>query len=222
MESQGKKIAIVDYGIGNLFSVLKACEFVGLNAKVESNIDSIMTADAIILPGVGAFRNAMENMRSLNLDKAIIDFSKTGKPVMGVCLGMQLLMSESEEFGLTKGLNIIEGICKKFPNEINSVEIRVPQIGWNSIYSANNQKKFDNLLLDNISNGELMYFVHSYYVIPENKENIFTITDYQGLRYCSGIRKDNIFAFQFHPEKSAHKGLLIYQNFKTIVDNWKI
>jgi imidazole glycerol-phosphate synthase subunit HisH len=222
MSSTGKKVAIVDYGIGNLFSVLKACEHVGMNVQISSDADIISQADGLILPGVGAFKTAMSNMKSLKLDIQIERFSKTGKPVMGVCLGMQLLMSESEEFGLTKGLNIIEGACKKFPESFNDLKLRIPHIGWSGIYPPGTEETFDNLLLNEIKNGELMYFVHSYYVIPDKKENILTTTDYQGFKYCSGIKKDNIFAFQFHPEKSAHKGMMIYENFKNIVNTWEI
>ena len=212
------KVSIIDYGIGNLFSVLKACDFVGLVPEITNDIKKIMSSDAIILPGVGAFSDAMKNLHGLDLVQPIIDFSNSGKPLMGVCLGMQLLLSESEEFGNTRGRGIIEGVCKKFPNTSNGVKLKVPQINWNSITPPNNNKNFKiNTPLEEIKSGEYMYFVHSYYANLVNEENVLSTTNYGGIKYSSSINKKNIFAFQFHPEKSGYIGLKIYDKFNQLI-----
>ena len=149
----------------------------------------------------------MINLKNQNLIVAIKDFINTGKPFMGICLGFQLLFSFSEEFGIHKGLNIIKGDVKKFDN----LTKKVPQIGWNKIYKLN--KDWGDSPLKKTLNNEYMYFVHSYYVRPYDKDLILTNTNYSGLEYCSSIQKGNIFATQFHPEKSGVKGLEIYKNW---------
>ena len=214
------KVSIIDYGIGNLFSVLKACEFVGMKPKITSDKNEILSSDAIILPGVGAFSNAMDNLEHLELCKPIIDFANSGKPLMGVCLGMQLLLSESEELGVRKGLGIIEGVCKKFPNKNNTFNLKVPQINWNTIYPPEGNLRFKKRTpLENIKNGENMYFVHSYYAELSNEDEILSKTTYGGLDYCSSVHKKNIFGFQFHPEKSGMEGIKFYRQFNTILNN---
>lgn len=202
-----KKVAIIDFKLGNIFSVVQACQEIGLDVNVTSDYKKIMASDGVILPGVGAFGDAMSNLSKQDLIEPIRDFVSTGKPFMGVCLGLQLLFSESQEFGSHKGLDLIEGTVVKF----NKDNMKVPQIGWNQIY--NSKRGWEETPLENISNNEFMYFVHSYYVKPNKEENILTKTNYSGLEYCSSIQKDNIFATQFHPEKSGEKGLQIYRNW---------
>ena len=137
---------------------------------------------------------------------------------MGVCLGMQLLLSESEEFGNTRGLGVIEGVCKKFPNTSNGVKLKVPQITWNSITPPNGNKNFkNNTPLEEIKSGEYMYFVHSYYANLVNEKEVLSTTNYGGIKYSSSINKNNIFAFQFHPEKSGNEGLKIYSKFNQLI-----
>jgi len=214
-----KKISIIDYGIGNLHSVLKACEFVGINAEITNDKNKIISSDAIILPGVGAFSDAMDSLNRLDLVSPIIDFANSGKPLMGVCLGMQLLLRESEELGLTKGLGIFEGVCKKFPQINGDSKLKVPQINWNGIYPSNDDPYFiPNTPLGNIKSGEQMYFVHSYYADLINKDEVLSKTTYGGIEYCSSMYRGNIFGFQFHPEKSATKGLNIYKKFNDIIN----
>ena len=210
------KVSIIDYNIGNLFSVLKACEQVGIDPKITSDKDEILQSDAIILPGVGAFSNAMNNLHNLDLVKPIIDFASSGKPLMGICLGMQLLLSESEELGETKGLGIIDGICKKFPLYSKNEILKVPQINWNKIYAKENNFK-ENTPLEDIKNGEYMYFVHSFYADFVKDEQILSQTIYGDTKYSSSICKENIFGFQFHPEKSGIEGLRIYEKFNQII-----
>ena len=213
------RVAIVDYDIGNLFSVKNACEAVGMNAIITNETSKIRSADALLLPGVGAFGHAIDNLRNLGLDQEIKNFVKTGKYLMGICLGMQLLMSKSEEFGEQTGLNIIGGTCKRFPNSNSRFsKIKVPQITWNSIQTPNNASVFSGgHPLNDIKNKEFMYFVHSYYVIPVSSENILSSTEYYGIEYCSSLIHENVFAFQFHPEKSGQKGISIYNNFKKLI-----
>jgi glutamine amidotransferase len=214
MKKSKKKIIIVDYGLGNLFSVDQACKTVGLDVNISSNKNEILSADALILPGVGAFIEAMNNLEKLDLVNPIKEMVANGKPFFGICLGMQLIFSKSEEFGSGKGLDLIPGLIKKFPASINSNEIKVPQIAWNKIHSY--KKKWDDSPLFDIDDHEFMYFVHSYYVEPLLEDSIITKTNYEGIEYCSAVLNDNIFATQFHPEKSSEKGIKIYKNWATI------
>lgn len=208
---QMKTVAIVDYGMCNLFSVHHACCSVGLNAIITSDKKQLLAADAIILPGVGAFGEAMVNLRRLDLIEPIKDFITSGRKFMGICLGMQLLMSESEEFGRHLGLNIIEGIVKKFQGH-NSMRIKVPQIGWNRIYPPS-EDAWTASPLRSLKSGEFMYFVHSYYVEPSDIKVVLSHTKYHSTEYCSTILQNNAFAAQYHPEKSGVKGLDIYRNW---------
>ncbi len=202
------KVVIIDYGMGNLFSVKLACEKVGLDVLISSDKAEILKASALILPGVGAFGDAMNNLKKLNLDSAIKEFIDSGKPFLGICLGMQLLMTQSEEFGVHDGLDIIKGKVVK----ISSLEDKVPQVGWNKILKVSSSKDWQDTLLSGLSEGDYMYFVHSFYVLPSDKEVILSETNYAGLDYCSSLQSKNVFACQFHPEKSGEKGLIIYKN----------
>jgi len=215
-------VAIVDFGMGNLFSVKQACEYIGLAAIITSEKEDLLNADAVILPGVGEFGSAMATLNKLDLIQPIFDFIKTGKPFMGICLGMQLLFTESEEFGEHKGLNIIPGSVVKFCTKNNKGERKkVPQVGWNRIMSPSWAlgSFWDNTPLSNVENGEFMYFIHSYYPIPINKTAVLSVTNYLGTEYCSSILYNNVFACQFHPEKSGIKGLKIYDRFALMVKN---
>lgn len=202
-----KKVAIIDFKLGNIYSVVQACNEIGLDVLVTSNYHEIMNSDGVILPGVGAFGDAMNNLQEEGLIDSIKDFISTGKPFMGICLGLQLLFTESDEFGKHKGLDVIKGKVVKFDNS----KLKVPQIGWNTIY--NKENKWSNTPLEATNQNEFMYFVHSYYVKPNDEEYVLTKTNYSNLEYCSSIKKDNIFATQFHPEKSGKKGLEIYRNW---------
>jgi len=211
------KVGIIDYGMANMFSILRACEHVDLSPILTSDKNSLNRYDALILPGVGAFGEAMENLKKLDLIGAIKDFISSDKPFMGICLGMQLLFSESEEFGNYKGLDIIKGSVKRFAPDPGNRLFKVPHVGWNKILfnrGSNNLPIFTDL-----NDGEYMYFVHSYYVSPNNEQNIASLTDYSGVKYCSSLIKENVISFQFHPEKSATKGLQIYKNLRKIILN---
>ena len=201
------KLVIIDYKLSNLFSVEQACVKLGYSPVISSEKEEILDADALILPGVGAFNEAMINLEKLGLIEVLDEVIKRGIPLMGVCLGMQLLFSESDEFGNTKGLDIIKGSIKKFPLEVK----KIPHTGWSTIHEYN--LSWQGTPLKSIKQDEFMYFVHSYYAFCEEKDVILTKTNYNGLEYCSSVLKNNIFATQFHPEKSGEKGLSIYKNW---------
>jgi glutamine amidotransferase len=198
-------IGIVDYGAGNLNSVYKALKHINADVKVVSSPEELDDCTGIILPGVGNFADGMNNLKKNNLDSAIINFINTGKPFLGICLGMQLLLEESEEAPGCQGLGIFKGKVVKFPAGIE----KVPHMGWNTISI---KKENDNL--NSVNNGTFFYFVHSYYVAPEDEDIIIAETDYIK-DFPSIIGKGNVFATQFHPEKSQDFGLKILENFLT-------
>ena len=212
MIQNNKSVVIVDYELGNLFSVKHACLHAGMKAIISSDKNLIEKADAIILPGVGSFGDAMNHLEELDLISPIKEFISSGRPFLGICLGMQLLFEESEEFGIRKGLGIIKGNIKKFPNIFENKKMRVPQIAWNQIEKPANTSWKESALAE-INDKEYMYFVHSFYALPSEQENILTLTRYNNFEYCSAIKKNNVFAMQFHPEKSAREGLKIYNNW---------
>ncbi len=216
---KNKKVVIVDFELGNLFSVIHTCLHIGLDPIVSNKKEDITSADALILPGVGAFGYAMDRLEKLDLIYPIKDFIQTGKPFMGICLGMQLLFSESEEFGHHKGLDIIKGEIIKFPvTDTNGEKIKIPQIGWNQIYQKENgQDDWQASPLQDLENHQYMYFVHSYYARPENKSCILSLTNYSNVEYTSSIISGNVFATQFHPEKSAEKGINIYKKWSQLI-----
>ncbi len=215
------KAVIIDINMGNLFSVKQACEHAGLEVVITSEPEKIKMSDAVILPGVGAFGDAMSFLREKNLITTIKEVIAEQKPFFGICLGMQLLMSESEEFGKHQGLDIIQGRVIRFAERNQTgTRVKVPQVGWNQVYMSETFKKDpQKCYLSDLSDGEYMYFVHSFYVVPKDNNVVAMETIYEGMRYCSGLVKDNIFAVQFHPEKSADKGIKIYKNWAKFIKN---
>ena len=206
-------IAIIDYKMSNLFSVQAACENVGLSSIITSDKNEILDSKVAILPGVGAFGEAMKYLSDLKLDDTIFQFVDSGKPFVGICLGLQLLFDSSEEFGDYSGLGLVKGKVKKFKfHSDNSIKYPVPQIGWNKI--KKNRTTWEKTLLCNNASDDFMYFVHSYFVEPENNNIILSKTNYGKTEYCSSIQQNNIFACQFHPEKSGKIGVNIYKNIK--------
>ncbi len=202
-----KFVAIIDYGLGNLRSVSKAIEKTGAKVEVTNNPEKIAKSKAVILPGVGSFYKGIENLESLGILSSIFDAIKESKPFLGICLGMQLLFSESEEHGISKGLNIIKGKVKKFEGNI-----KVPHMGWNTVKFKVQNEKFKMKILKNIPDESYFYFVHSYYVEPEKDDIVIATTEY-GRDFVSAINKDNIWGVQFHPEKSGQLGLNLLRNF---------
>lgn len=217
-------VAIIDYGRGNIFSVKNASEKAGFSAVITNSPESVMEADAVILPGVGAFGDAMETLKHHKLDSAIKNSVQLGKPFLGICLGMQLLMTESFEFGHHRGLDIIKGSVVKFDNicDKNSRRIKVPHIGWNCIYSNKHTDTWKDTLLSGLEDNDFMYFNHSFYVKPKDDGIIVSLTEYGGIKFCSALRLQNIHACQFHPERSGMIGLEIYRNFFKFLDKSKV
>jgi glutamine amidotransferase len=204
-------IAVVDYGMGNLRSVHKALEKVGFTARVTSSPQQIRDASAIVLPGVGAFKDCVLNLEKLNLIEPILQSVRAGKPFLGICLGLQVLFTESDEFGKTPGLDLIKGRVVHFSQDDSSWDnrLKIPHMGWNALSFKKTIPIFKN-----IEEGSFFYFVHSYYVVPDEEAVIATTTSY-GIDFTSSIQKDNIFACQFHPEKSQQVGLQLLRNFGT-------
>ena len=205
-------IAIIDYDMGNIRSVQKAFENVGAETRVTRDPAVIADASHVVLPGVGAFKDCVNNLEEYGLIEPIHKAISSGKPFLGICLGLQLLFEEGMEFGLHKGLGIIKGRVVRFPamKDEQGAELKVPHMGWNSI-----DKKKSSPLLEGINDGSYLYFVHSYYALPSDESVILTTTGY-GMDFTSSIQKDNVMACQFHPEKSQKTGLRILKNFSTI------
>jgi len=212
-------IAIIDYGVGNLRSVEKAFQAIGADAVLTMNIDQILNAKAVVLPGVGAFEDGMENLRDNKLIEVVKTVIKRGTPFLGICLGMQMLLEfgdESNEAIATKmddkdiaGLGIIKGRVKRFPE---SEGLKIPQMGWNNV-----KYKKESRLFEGIVQNQFFYFVHSYYCELENEDEVSGVTEY-GLNYHSTLERENVFATQFHPEKSGKIGLKMLRNFVAIAE----
>ena len=198
-------ITIIDYAINNLRSVEKAFQSLGIAVEASDDPRKIGAAEKLVLPGVGAFADAMNNLRAKKLQELIRDRVRYGTPLLGLCLGLQLLFSESEEFGRTLGFDFIPGKVKRLP-----ADLKVPHIGWNQLHV-----KRPDPLLEGISEGSFVYFVHSYYAEAEEAGDVLATTDY-GLEFTAIARKSNVWATQFHPEKSQEVGLRLLRNFVMI------
>ena len=197
-------LAIINYGAGNLRSVQKACEYVGEKAVITDNREEILNADRVILPGVGSFGSCIESIRKTNLFDCIRQVTESGTPFLGICLGLQLLFEASDESPDAKGLGILKGRCVKIPQ---SDGVKIPHIGWNSITFPNPSPLFAG-----IEDGSFVYFVHSYYMQPNDKSVITAVCDYSASLPVA-LSRGNIHATQFHPEKSGDVGLKILKNF---------
>lgn len=212
---------VVDYGMGNLFSIQHALRHVGAEAEISSDPRVITGAERLILPGVGAFEQAMQELRNRQLIGAIKDFVQTGRPLLGICLGMQLLFTDSFEFGHFEGLNLIRGKVVRFKEaDAASPPFKIPQIGWNRIETPLRAEGrpgtadfWRSTVLDGITEEDYFYFVHSYICFPDDPAEIVAETEYGLDRFCSAVGRKNVWGCQFHPEKSGEKGLQIYRNF---------
>lgn len=203
------KIGIVDYGMGNIFSIKNAFKAIGVDAQLTNQAGGLKDFDGLVLPGVGAFPEAMASLHRLELTESLKEFKASGKSLLGICLGMQLLMQHSIEFESVQGLGLVDGQVEKFPGNYRGEELRIPHIGWNSIHFS----KSDHPALESLKSGADMYFVHSFFVRLEKRENELTSTRYHNFDFTSSLIADNIWAFQFHPEKSGPMGLRIYENW---------
>ena len=202
-------IAIIDYGAGNIQSVYKALEYIGCDAFITNDKNKILKADGAVLPGVGSFGDTMDTMNSYGIKDAVIDFINSKKPFLGICLGLQLLFPYSEESPNAKGLGVFDGTIKKIPSGDG---LKIPHIGWNSL-----EIKKENGLFKGIDKNSYVYFVHSYFLDAKDKKIVSAQTEY-GVKIDAAIEKDNVFATQFHPEKSGETGLKILKNFADIVN----
>ena len=209
-------IAIIDYEVGNLRSIFSAFEKVGATPKLTRDRQEILDADGVVLPGVGAYSYGMDKLKEHGLVTLVKDFAATGKPVLGICLGMQLLLSASEEFGRTEGLGLIPGSVKQL-NLLDPEVQKLPHVSWNEIQVPNGMS-WDGTILEGIVSEEDMYFVHSFMAVPEDESHVLSLTSYSDSRFCSSVKNGNVYGCQFHPEKSAEEGLKIISNFIRICE----
>jgi glutamine amidotransferase len=208
-------IAIIDYGLGNLKSIKNALNELGEDSIITNNDCEIQLADGLILPGVGAFGYAMKKIRELDLENSIKKFVISGKPLLGICLGFQLLFDKSFELGEFEGLGLIKGDVKRFPDFIESRKVIVPNVGWNNILIIKDNNLLKSSLAVESNSISKMYFVHSFFVAGTNPFAISTSV-YEGINFTSAINRDNIYGVQFHPERSGKQGLGVLRNFINI------
>jgi glutamine amidotransferase len=196
------KIIIIDYGVGNFRNVQKAFQAVGADAEITDSVEVARQAGAVVLPGVGAFGDAIANLRARGLDEPVLAAAEAGKPLFGICVGLQQIFDESEEMGRHVGLGLLPGIVVRFP-----AGLTVPHMGWNQIEPVR-----DHPLLNHVEPGDFAYFAHSYYAAPADPSHVVAHTDY-GQKFASIVARDNVWAIQFHPEKSQQVGLQLLKNF---------
>ena len=209
-----KKISILDYGIGNIFNLTKAFESCGAEVELIDNPSDIINSEKLILPGVGAFAKAMEELGNKKFIDPVKEFASTGKPLLGICLGAQMLFSESYEFGLHKGLDLVKGKVVKIRDiDEKGKDYKVPYISWSELHKPQNNINWEKTILKGIREGTTAYFIHSFTFVPENIEHRLADTFYDNVRLCAAVKHENIYGTQFHPERSGKFGLQILENF---------
>ena len=207
-------IAVIDYGVGNLFSLLSSLNYVGLHTKLTNDIEEIKNANGIILPGVGAFRDAIGNLEKYGLKETLINEARKGKPFLGICLGMQMLFEKSYEYGEYEGLGLINGTVEEIKKYIpENSDLKIPHMGWNSLII--NERFKDDKILKDIDNNEYVYYVHSYFAKTDTK-NIVTYSEY-GTKIPGIVKNENVHGMQFHPEKSGDTGLKLLKNWGELI-----
>lgn len=210
------RVTIIDYGVGNIFSVQRAFEHCGAEVLLTDSINEILAADRLVLPGVGAFVDGMEGLRSRNLIEPIKQYVATGRPLLGICLGMQMLLDSSEEFGFQQGLGLIAGKVVAIPDTgSDGKPHKIPHIGWNELL-VSEDGNWCGSILENTRPGSSVYFVHSYEVVPQHQQNRLADCSYNGRVICAVVRSGSVYGCQFHPEKSGEPGLDIIRSFLTI------
>ncbi len=208
------KIVVIDYKIGNTRSIMNALKQVGASPILSNDESVISGADGVVLPGVGAFSHGMENLQKYSLVHVIRNYAESNKLLLGICLGMQILFDSSEEFGETKGLGLIEGPICQIPIQ-DSNNGRLPHVGWGEIQQ--HSVSWDGTILKNIENYSDMYFAHRYVAVPDNGENVLSVTSYSNHQFCSSVKKGRIYGCQFHPEKSSEMGLKVLKNYVDLI-----
>ena len=207
-------VAVINYGMGNIKSVQRGLEKVGAKVKIVSDAASILNASRIVLPGVGAFQGAMLELEKKGLVEAIYSHVESGKPLLGICLGMQLLFDKSEEHGIQSGLGIVSGDVVGIPKQKDSTYIRkIPHIGWSSIKPPTNYLEWSGSYLKQTQEDEFFYFVHSFMAVPKNDSDVLAECHYDGISFAAAIQHENVTGFQFHPEKSGESGLKLLKCF---------
>lgn len=209
-----KGVVIIDYGMGNIKSVQRGLEYVGANVILSSDPNIISSADRLVLPGVGAFEEGMKGLEEAGLITAIYEFVKSGNPLLGICLGMQMLLEHSEEHGSHQGLGLIQGSVKAIPQyESDKFVRKTPHIGWSSLKLLTHEHDRNGTCLRNTSLDESFYFVHSFMAVPDNSKDLLAQCEYEDLLITAAVRSENLTGLQFHPEKSGESGLKILQSF---------
>lgn len=207
------RVAIVDYGMGNLYSVRQACQSAGLDAVLTHDPADVRAADGVVLPGIGAFEGAIRTLRERGLVEALQAVAASGRPTVGICLGMQLMMEESEEFGRHEGLGLFPGRVLPFPaSSPDGRRWKIPQVGWNRV-RLRQPEAAGTWAAGGLEDGDFMYFVHSFYVQPAEASVVVATADYAGMEFCAALGRGNVLAWQFHPERSADRGLALYKVF---------
>lgn len=211
---QVKEISILDYGLGNIFSINECLKKAGYSTKLIKEGSEVEESQILVLPGVGAFGVAMNYLEQNNLVQPLLQHAAAGKPLIGICLGMQLLFDSSEEHGFVRGLGLIKGKVKKF-EPVDNLPMRIPHIGWNKVNIPNNENQ---QYLEFLKNEEpYFYFVHSYHANPENNNDVLLNSAYAGVDFCAAVKHQNIVGFQFHPENSAHLGQQLIMNIPNLI-----
>ena len=209
-------VAVADYGIGNLFSVRRAFENCGASVLVTDDAKALMDAPRLVLPGVGAFANGMQGLQARGLDQTLVEYADSGRPLLGICLGMQLLASVSEEFGEHAGLSIVPGRVRAIPATINGERNKIPQIGWFDLLPPGGDAAWRDTILEDVRTNDAVYLVHSFMVEPADDSDRLANCSYNGLKVCSALRRGRVYGTQFHPEKSGSVGLSILRRFLAI------
>lgn len=208
-----QKVVIIDYGAGNLLNVVRAFEHCDAEVSIAETADAIEGASRLVLPGVGAFSDSMQELRNREMIESVLSYAKSGKPLLGICLGMQMLLDSSEEFGNWDGLGLIPGKVIGIPNtDIANLPHKIPHIGWNQLISGQ-FTDWERTVLDSISERSSVYFVHSFMAVPDDEQHRLADCDYGGRQVCAVVQRENVIGCQFHPEKSGPVGLQIIQNF---------
>ncbi len=207
-------VVVIDYGTGNIKSIQRGLEKVGASVTLSSLPEVIISADHLVLPGVGAFEVGMRGLNKTGVIPAINEFILIGKPFLGICLGMQMLLEYSYEFGSHKGLGYIPGVVKEIPQRENGIHVRkTPHIGWNALFYPKHNHGWNNSILNGLIEGEYFYFLHSFMVDVQSSSDLLAECDYEGIKITAAIKKENITGLQFHPEKSGKCGLRILKSF---------
>lgn len=214
---------VIDYGLGNLHSIENAFLYLNTDIEIADTPNGLECAEGIVLPGVGAFGDGMKGLEQRGFIEPLKAYAESGRPLLGICLGMQFLFSYSEEFGLHKGLDLIRGKVAYFPPKRveDGFNYKIPHIGWNRLVKSPGTTDWGATILDAVKEGEEVYFVHSYVALPEDETTVLSYTEYGGNLVTAVVRKGNIYGCQFHPEKSRETGLKILHNFIEIVSSYK-